>query len=172
MSDSGGDSASDNTSSSTPVAALGAGSTDDNSTNVTDQLSIQEQDRQAYQAATHWLTKKSNAAKQRLAKSEAKLRDYLNDYPNGNYVADAHYWLGELYFKGKAYAKAKREWLTVIHQYPKSKKRIDAKLKLAQVYLAQGQRLRAAHELRAIQQEYPQTSAAKLAAMQLENLKK
>ncbi|WP_309567537.1 YbgF trimerization domain-containing protein [Coxiella-like endosymbiont] len=54
---------------------------------------IQLQDSTAYQIAINFLNKNQ------YDKSLAAFQNYLNNYPNGNYVANAHYWLGEIYLE-------------------------------------------------------------------------
>ena len=126
----------------------------------TDKASLKEQ--QMYQTAIDLLPDKKYEA------SGNKLRDYLRLYPKGIYVANAHYWLGEINFLQKNYDAAEEEFKTVIDKYSKSKRASEAMFKLALVHQNQGRDAQAKQELKQVIKRYPGTSAAQLAKLQLE----
>ena len=126
----------------------------------TDKASLKEQ--QMYQTAIDLLPDKKYEA------SGNKLRDYLRLYPKGIYVANAHYWLGEINFMQKNYDAAEEEFKTVTDKYSKSKRASDAMFKLALVHQNQGRDAQAKQELKQVMKRYPGTSAAQLAKLQLE----
>lgn len=126
----------------------------------TDKEFLKEQ--QMYQTAIDLLPDKKYEA------SGDKLRDYLKLYPKGVYVANAHYWLGEINFLQKNYDAAEEEFKIIIDKYPKSKRVSDAMFKLALVHQNQGRENQAKRELRQIIKRYPHTSASQLAKLQLE----
>lgn len=126
----------------------------------TDKAFLKEQ--QMYQTAIDLLPDKKYAA------SGNKLRDYLKNYPNGVYIANAHYWLGEINFLQKNYDAAEEEFKLVVDKYSKSKRVSDAMFKLALVHQNQGRDAQAKKELRQVTNKYPGTSAAQLAKSQLE----
>ena len=100
--------------------------------------------------------------------SSKKLRDYLKTYPKGAYIANAHYWLGEINFMKKNYDAAEEEFKVVVDKHAKSKRVSDAMFKLALVHQYQGREAQAKQELKKVMQRYPGTSAATLAKAQLE----
>lgn len=126
--------------------------------------SVQLQDANAYQLAFSQLTKRQYSKAQQL------FATYMSDYPNGQYVADAHYWLGEIYLAEKNYQKAKTEFDTVISQYPKSAKISDAKLKIAIIHAHLGKIDQAKTELQKIKRNHPNTTAAQLANIRLQQI--
>jgi tol-pal system protein YbgF len=97
-------------------------------------------------------------------------KDYLINHPDGQFVANAHYWLGDIYFQQKNLKQAELELNLVITQYASSGKAPDAKLKLALIHAQQGDADLARQELQNIQSQYPGSSAAQLANIQLQQL--
>jgi tol-pal system protein YbgF len=120
---------------------------------------IQEQ--QTYQASFAYLQKKQ------FDEGAKKLREYLAAYPNGNYAANAHYWLGEIYFLKNAYAKANSEFDIVVRKYDKSPKVAEAMFKLAYIHDKEGKQDQARKEYMKVKARFPNSSAAKLADQQL-----
>lgn len=132
-----------------------------NNANLTKkELSLKEQ--QAYQAALDDLRNKQ------FTSGAQKLRSYLATYPNGTYAANAHYWLGEIYFLNNSYAKASGEFGTMVSKYPASPKLPEALFKLAYIHDKEGKHEQAQKEYRALKKRYPNSSAAKLADQQLQ----
>ncbi len=97
-------------------------------------------------------------------------KDYLINHPDGQFVPNAHYWLGDIYFQQKNLKQSELELNLVISQYPASGKAPDAKLKLAFIHAQQGNTELAKQELRSIMTQYPGSSAAQLASIQLQQL--
>jgi tol-pal system protein YbgF len=102
--------------------------------------------------------------------SAVAFRDYLLHYPDGQFVANAHYWLGDIYFQQKNLTEAEKELNLVISQYSTSGKAADAQLKLAMLHAQQGNTDQARQELKAIMNRFPGSSAAQLASIQLQQL--
>lgn len=126
--------------------------------------SVELQDANAYQVAFNQLVN------HQLDKAKQSFDGYLNQYPNGKYVADAHYWLGELYLTGKAYKNANAEFETVLNKYPTSSKVSDAKLKIAIIHASLGKVEQAKNELQLIKKTHPDSTAAQLANIRLQQL--
>ncbi|MBW5803048.1 tol-pal system protein YbgF [Coxiella endosymbiont of Ornithodoros amblus] len=149
------DSSNDNSASSSQKPSTG----DTSNTN-----NIQLQDSNTYRQALDLLTKKQ------YDKAEAFFQNYLNDYPNGSYVANAHYWLGEIYLQQKDRKNAAHEFQTVRDRFPKSEKVLDAKLKLAIIDAEDGEIKQAKEELTKIKKQHPGSTAAQLANIRLQQL--
>ena len=126
--------------------------------------SIRLKDSGAYQSAFSLLSKKQ------YDKSQAAFQGYLNDYPNGEFVANAHYWLGEIYLTQHNITKASDEFQTVVDKFPQSTKRVDAQLKLAIIHAGHGKVEQARSELMKIKQQHPNSTAAQLASIRLQQL--
>ena len=77
---------------------------------------IQLKDFTTYQTALNFFARKQ------YDRAEISFRNYLNDYPNGNYIANAHYWLGEIYLKQNNRKKAALEFQTIKDKFPKFEK--------------------------------------------------
>lgn len=125
---------------------------------------VELQDANAYQVAF------SQLVNHQLDKSQQSFNSYLNQYPNGKYVADSHYWLGEIYLSNKDYKNATQEFETVLNKYPQSSKVSDAKLKIAIIHANTGNVDRAKSELQSIQHSHPDSTAAQLANIRLQQL--
>lgn len=97
-------------------------------------------------------------------------KDYLINHPDGQFLPNAHYWLGDIYFQQKNLKQAELELNLVITQYASSGKAPDAKLKLALIHAQQGNTELARQELQSIMTQYPGSSAAQLASIQLQQL--
>ncbi len=102
--------------------------------------------------------------------SAAAFRKYLHTHPDGQFVANAHYWLGDIYLQQKNLTQAELELNLVIAQYSASGKAADAHFKLALLHAEQGKTGQARQELRMIMLRYPGTAAAQLANIQLQQL--
>ncbi len=126
--------------------------------------SLKLKDASTYQSAFSQLTKRH------YDKAKQALQNYLNVYPNGNYVADATYWLGEIYLVQKDYPKALTQFNAVIKSHPKSSKVVDAKLKVAIIHANTGKVEQARSELMAIKKQHPNSTAAQLANIRLQQL--
>jgi tol-pal system protein YbgF len=126
--------------------------------------SVQLQDSNAYKSAFDLLVKrKYQSAKQAFI-------TYLNDFPNGQFTVNAHYWLGEIYMIQRDYTNAAAQFNTVVKQAPKSPRVPDARYKLALIYLQQGKKDQATAELTGIKKQYPNSTAARLAIIKLKQL--
>ncbi len=118
----------------------------------------------AYQAAFSLLAKKQYPAARKA------LKQYLKNYPKGRYIANAHYWLGEVWLVENKFNQAASEFKIVIKQFQKSPKAIDAKLKLAIILSSEGKTEQAKRKLEQIKKQYPGSTAAQLATIRLQQL--
>ncbi|MEM1187448.1 MAG: tol-pal system protein YbgF [Pseudomonadota bacterium] len=90
---------------------------------------------------------------------------FLQNYPDGRYAPNAHYWLGELYLVIEpADPEAARQAFTLLlNEYPQDAKVPDALYKLGRVQYIKGNSQRAREYLERVMREYPDSSAARLA---------
>jgi tol-pal system protein YbgF len=68
----------------------------------------------------------------------AAFKDHILNFPESPYLANAQYWLGEIYeFRGEA-ELAVKSFETVVNNYSKHNKAMDARYKLGKLYHKQG----------------------------------
>ncbi len=111
----------------------------------------------AYQAAYKLLQGKQ------YTEAAAAFDTYLTAYPQGDYVANVDYWLGEVHLIQHNYPAAEQSFSRVVTQYPGHQKSADALLKLGYVYEASGDNQKALTTFQQVQQQFPNTAVAQLA---------
>lgn len=100
------------------------------------------------------------------------LQGMLKKYPGGQFAANAHYWLGELYGVMGQNDQALREFTTVIKQFQESSRVPDAEFKLGLIYSTQSRWADAKSAFKRVVNKYPNSTSARLAKEQLKELKK
>lgn len=100
------------------------------------------------------------------------LQKMVSQYPAGQFSANAHYWLGELYGLSNKPSDAEREFNQVIMHYSKSARVPDAMLKVGLIYASEMKWAEAKSAFRKITKNYPGTPSARLAQQQLKEIKK
>lgn len=99
------------------------------------------------------------------------LKKMLQKYPSGQFAANAHYWLGELYGLLNKNAESAAEFGIIVSQYPKSPKVSDAELKLGLIYVAESKWQDAKVTFKKVINRYPGSASARLASEQLKQIK-
>lgn len=97
-------------------------------------------------------------------------QSFISDFPNSQYAANAHYWLGQLLFNKQNWQQAKAQFSEVADRFKKSSKRAEALLKLGVIEQRLGNTEQAKNYLNAVISEYPNSSARKLAESRLSSL--
>ena len=104
---------------------------------------------------------------QQFKEAVVAFKQFLQDFPDGKYAANAHYWLGELYLVivPADLESSRREFTLLLDQYPDNTKAPDAMYKLAKVYFDKGNREKAREYLDRVISEFgsSNSSAVKLA---------
>lgn len=90
-------------------------------------------DREQYEAAYDLLRRR------RMDESAQAFQTYVNDYPQGRFVANAHYWLGEIYLLQNRLDDAEQAFSTVKDNFSGDQKAEDAAYKLGRVYHLKGE---------------------------------
>jgi tol-pal system protein YbgF len=100
-----------------------------------------------------------------------QLQAVITQYPDGNYAANAYYWLGEVYAAKPQpdYENARQALAQVITFFPENRKVPDAAFKLGKVYHLMGDCDRAKELLNQIIAQHQGRSVAKLAETYLRN---
>lgn len=102
--------------------------------------------------------------------AEAVFKKIIKQYPDGKYVINAHYWLGELYMVQNQQKDARKQFSLVINNYPKNHKTADAMLKLAELDKQENHLGKAKQGFEALVAKYPDSTAAQLAQAELDQL--
>ncbi|KTC97167.1 tol-pal system protein YbgF [Legionella erythra] len=98
------------------------------------------------------------------------MKNFVTNYPQGGYTANAHYWLGELYMVKKNYPEAIEHFDVVLKQFPTSSKAAACSLKIGYALAASGKPAEAKKHLQQVISNYPDTPTAQLAAAKLKSL--
>jgi tol-pal system protein YbgF len=117
-------------------------------------------------------------SEQRYPQAIKKLQQYLWQYPEGMYVANAHYWLGEIYNaqwqadKSNILLldKASASFQSIVKNFPDHHKNVDALLKLGFIELEKGNQPDAKNYLDQVAKKYPESASARLANAKLNTL--
>lgn len=101
----------------------------------------------------------------------AAFKTFVQSYPQGHYVDNAQYWLGEANYVQRHFKVALSEFGKVVKNHPASPKRADALLKMGYTYQELGQNDKARQSLNEVVLNYPNSTAARLAQKRLQDLK-
>jgi tol-pal system protein YbgF len=96
-----------------------------------------------------------------------EFQGFISQFPNSIYIANAHYWLGQLLFNKAQYQEARDHFDKVIRFYPDSNKRPDAILKQGTVLQKLGDEAGAKALFEKVISEYPESNSATLAKSRL-----
>lgn len=88
---------------------------------------------------------------------------FIKDYPGSDYIANAHYWLGEVYLAQQKLEQARDSFSQVVALYADHRKAADATYKLGKVYAELGDKVKSAEYIDLVLSKYPDSSAARLA---------
>ena len=105
------------------------------------------------------------------------LKNFLKQYGDkkqegeaSKYVLNAYYWLGELYFLQGDFDQAAQQFKAIVKQFPGKPKVPDAMLKLGLISVNLGKKTEARQMFQNIKKRFPNSSAAHLAALELQKL--
>ena len=96
------------------------------------------------------------------------LEQFLQDYPDGVYSDNAHFWLGSVYKVVNNIPAAKINFQAVYTQFPKSEKAGMAMLKLADIYREENNSAKAQQLYTQITTQYADSTAAHMAEKKLQ----
>lgn len=147
--------------SATPEPGVGESATDTNGAAASKPVQELAGEADAYRAAY------SMVRSQKFKDAVGAFRAFLQDFPDGKYAANAHYWLGELFLviAPPDLESSRREFILLIEQYPDNAKVPDALYKLGKVYFEKGNRDKSREYLDRVIGQYGDgnSSAVKLA---------
>ncbi len=119
-----------------------------------------------YQTAFNFVQQK------RYTQAEQAFRDYLVRFPEGKFMPNVHYWLGELYLIAGSLDAARNQFETIVTESPQHAKAADALLKLGYLYYDLGQWQQAEQFFTTLQQRFPDSAASQLAKNKLALMKR
>ncbi len=108
----------------------------------------------------------------RYDESITAFEDFLSNYPNSKYSANAQYWLAEANYVTKRYDRALVGFNKVIDGYPASSKLPDARLKIGFTQYELGQFDESRVTLTRLRSQFPNSTVAGLAQERLHRLDK
>lgn len=103
--------------------------------------------------------------------SIAAFRGFLARYPDGEYSANAQYWLGEASYVLRRFDDAETEFGKVLQFFPDSAKAPDALLKLGFAQYELQEWDKASQTLSRVVQQYPKSTARQLAESRLQRMR-
>ncbi|WP_236564192.1 MULTISPECIES: tol-pal system protein YbgF [Alcanivorax] len=123
-------------------------------------------DRQAYNDAQRKLLERD------FEGAVSALEAYLEEYPNGSYRPQAHFWLGESYsnLKSPRLTQAREQFSKVVDDYPDHDRAPTSLYKLASLQARGGSTVQARDTLKRLLKQYPDSSEAELAKAMLKQL--
>ncbi len=101
----------------------------------------------------------------------AGFKSLITTFPNGKYVPNASYWLGEIYLVKGNLDLAFEAFDRVYRNHPQHPKAADSLLKLGYVEYAKGQWKRSNDLLTRVKSQYPGTTSAQLADSRLDKMR-
>ena len=82
-----------------------------------------------YAQASNLLLKQRN-----FSGAVTAFKQHVTDYPDSPYIANAHYWLGEIYLLQGQDELARQAFTLIVEQHPVHGKALDANFKLGKIY--------------------------------------
>ena len=107
----------------------------------------------------------------RYAEAARKFSAFIEQYPNGEFAPNAHYWLGESYYVTQNYKIALDAFQQLLSRFPTSSKAGDALLKVGYCHYELKDYPAAEATLNQVVQQYPDSTVARLAQSRLRALK-
>jgi tol-pal system protein YbgF len=105
------------------------------------------------------------------AQARRGFEELIRHHPNSANADNAQFWIGETFFREKAYEKSILEYQKVIERYPKGNKVPAALLKQGHAFLALGDKVNSRLIFEELVRKFPQSAEAKLAADKLKEIR-
>ncbi len=122
-------------------------------------------EKDAYSQAINLVLKEKN-----YPRACEAFENFIKNYPQSSYSANAHYWLGQLYLNKGDTKKARQSLEVVVHQYQDSTKIPDALLKLGIIEQNLGHHEKAIAYLEQVIQKAPKSASAEIAKQKLASI--
>jgi tol-pal system protein YbgF len=105
------------------------------------------------------------------AASRKGFEELLQQYPNSQSADNAQFWIGETFFREKAYEKSILEYQKVIEKYPKGNKVPSSLLKQGMAFLSLGDKVNSRLIFEELIRKHPNTPEAKAASEKLREIR-
>ena len=105
------------------------------------------------------------------AQARRGFEELIQRYPNSGNADNAQFWIGETFFREKAYEKSILEYQKVIERYPKGNKVPAALLKQGHAFLALGDKVNSRLLFEELVRKFPHSAEAKLASDKLKEIR-
>lgn len=119
---------------------------------------------QAYEQALNYVIKDKD-----YAASIPAFEAFIAKYPQSSFIANSHYWLGQLYYQKDDLAKAKSNFQIVAKQFPNNSKMPDVLEKLGLVSEKENNAAAAKRYYNQLIKSFPKSKAAARARIKLES---
>ena len=110
---------------------------------------------QADQSSAAYRAAYEHVKQRRFEDAKVSLHVFVNDYPQSEYVPNAYFWLGELYYIESSLQKSRDAYTSMIVSYPDYRKVPDAKYKLGKIYHQMGDNEKAKDMLSSVIADHP-----------------
>ena len=97
-------------------------------------------------------------------------REFIAQYPNSTYAANANYWLGQLLYNKGELGDAAKAFNTVVNKFKESNKRGDSLVKLGMIAQKRNDNATAKRYYQQVVSEYANSAAARIAKQQMVGL--
>lgn len=97
-------------------------------------------------------------------------RGLLSQFPEGEWVDNSRYWLGETYYVERKFDEARAQFEAIVEHSPQSAKIAEANLKLGFVLHEQGELDAATSRLQSVVEQFPDSTASLLAERRLQKI--
>ena len=111
-----------------------------------------------------------SAINSNFKRSIAEFDQYLNVYPQGRFVSNAHYWKGQSYLYLDRFGEARDAYEIILNEFAETPKLPDAMYGLGLAYQGLGETAQARDLFNSIKRRYPNTGVANLADTRLLSL--
>lgn len=145
---------------------LALSSTEEATRGATTEFIAADPGEKAYQAALELLRES------RYKKAMTALNQFLQQYPNSRYRANAQYWLAETQYVLRDFEAAAMAFQTLTEQYPKSAKVPDAMLKQGLAYYELKQWGKAKAKFQEVIARFPDSTVSRLAEEHLDKMRR
>ena len=99
-------------------------------------------------------------------------RNFMQNFPESKYIANAQYWLGEANYVSRDYKTALSEFQKILTSYPNSGKVQGAELKIGYTYYEMKDWVSARAALERVIKNHPNTTVARKAEERLQRMKR
>lgn len=125
--------------------------------------------KQADRAKTAYRAAYQKVKDRKFTVAKVELIAFINAYPDSQFVPNAHFWLGELFYLDSDLQKSRDSFYALVTDYSGHRKVADAKFKLGKIYHQLGDTGESRVMLQSVLTDHPNSKAANPAREYLKN---